>query len=131
MPVETITLESGDEGIAQGCARVIELCHDFNVMEIIVGLPKSLNDTHTLSTARAIEFARSLSAKQSIPIRMIDERLTTVTAHAQLRSTGKNQKQTRSVIDQVAAVSILQQALDIERSSLKLPGWTLADLPES
>jgi putative Holliday junction resolvase len=61
---------------------------------------------------------------------MLDERLTTVSAHSVMKAAGKNQKQSRSVIDQVAAVMILQHGLDAERSSGNLPGAPLSEFPE-
>jgi putative Holliday junction resolvase len=57
-----------------------------------------------------------------VPVRLVDERLSTVSAQAAVRSSGKSTKQSRSVIDQVAAVIILQHALDFERSSARSPG---------
>jgi putative Holliday junction resolvase len=73
--------------------------------------------------------ARELADETSVPIRLIDERLTTVSAHSAMRAVGKKQKQTRSVIDQVAAVMILQHALDSERSTGNLPGKDLSEFP--
>jgi putative Holliday junction resolvase len=53
---------------------------------------------------------------------MVDERLSTVSAHSAMRASGRSQKQSRPVIDQVAAVIILQHALDVERSGAHAPG---------
>jgi putative Holliday junction resolvase len=61
---------------------------------------------------------------------MVDERLSTVSAHSALRQSGKKQKQTRQIIDQVAAVMILQHALDSERSTGRLPGKLIADIQD-
>jgi putative Holliday junction resolvase len=94
-----------------------------------VGLPLSLNGSHTASTEDALLIAHKLSKLTHVSIRLIDERLTTVSAHSAMRAVGKKQKQTRSVIDQVAAVMILQHALDSERSTGKLPGKDLSEFP--
>jgi putative Holliday junction resolvase len=59
---------------------------------------------------------------------MIDERLTTVSAAAALRSSGKNSKDGRKVIDQIAATMILEQALATEKNSGMQPGVSLEDL---
>ena len=77
----------------------------------------------------ALVMARELAQNASVPVRLVDERLTTVSAHSALRAAGKKQKQTRSVIDQVAAVMILQHALDSERSSGNLPGKDISEFP--
>jgi putative Holliday junction resolvase len=63
-----------------------------------------------------------LSGALPYPVRLVDERLSTVSAHSAMRASGKSQKQSRSVIDQVAAVIILQHALDFERSGGNAPG---------
>jgi putative Holliday junction resolvase len=57
-----------------------------------------------------------------VPVRLYDERLTTVDAHRSLRDSGVAGRRQRSKVDQAAAVLILQAALDIERASGKLPG---------
>jgi putative Holliday junction resolvase len=70
----------------------------------------------------AVAFAQRLAAATPTPVRLVDERLSTVSAQAAVRSSGKSSRQTRSVIDQVAAVIILQHALDFERSGAQPPG---------
>jgi putative Holliday junction resolvase len=101
---------------------------ELNAVEVIVGLPVNLGGIRTPSTENAIELAHEIAAATSASVRMIDERLTTVSAHAALRQAGKKQRGTRSVIDQVAAVMVLQHALDSERASGNLPGVALEDL---
>lgn len=108
------------------------LCERLDVLEVIVGLPLALSGSMTASTRDAIGVARSLQAEidVDVDVRMIDERLTTVSAHGALRQTGKKQKQTKQVIDQVAAVLILQHALETERAQGKLPGKLIADVQD-
>jgi putative Holliday junction resolvase len=84
----------------------------------------------TASTRDAVAVAQLIQDSVTVDVRMIDERLTTVSAHGVLRHAGKKQKQTRHVIDQVAAVLILQHALDTERSQGKLPGKLLGDIQD-
>ncbi|MFD9074852.1 Holliday junction resolvase RuvX, partial [Streptomyces lasiicapitis] len=68
-------------------------------------------------------FAQELAAGIApVPVRLLDERMTTVTASQSLRASGVKSKKGRSVIDQAAAVVILQQALESERASGKAPG---------
>jgi putative Holliday junction resolvase len=76
----------------------------------------------TQSTADARSFAAALQERTGVPVRLVDERLSTVSAHAALRSSGRNQKNSRSIVDQVAAVVLLQQAIDMEKSTGNPPG---------
>ena len=115
-PVETVARGSGD------LQRLLEIASELVVMEIVVGLPLALSGRETASTGDARGFAEKLAGLTEIPVRLVDERLTTVSANAAVRSSGRSQKQSRPVIDQVAAVIILQHALDHERSGYSLPG---------
>jgi putative Holliday junction resolvase len=81
-----------------------------------IRLPLSLSGADTPSTADAREMAGRLASRTSLPVRMIDERLSTVSAQSALHATGRTTRGSRSVIDQVAAVILLQHALDSERS---------------
>lgn len=107
----------------QTVAEVVHLVHERGVSEVFVGLPISLAGQHTRSTGDAIEFADSLHKALSLPVHLVDERLTTVSANAALQRSGKKASRSRSVVDQVAAVMLLQHALDSERVSGRLPGF--------
>ncbi len=115
-PVETVKRGTGD------LARIAEIATEYDAIEIVVGLPIALSGRETASTGDARLFARELAAVQPAPVRMVDERLSTVSANSALRASGRNAKNSRSVVDQVAAVIILQHALDFERSAQTLPG---------
>jgi putative Holliday junction resolvase len=115
-PVETVARAPGD------LARIREIAEELNVFEIIVGLPLALSGNETASTADARMFARAIAALSIAPVRLVDERLSTVSAHTALRASGRTAKNSRSVVDQVAAVIILQHALDFERSAVAAPG---------
>lgn len=118
-PIETVPrAPSGDADIR----RILEIAGELEPIEIVVGLPLALSGRRTASTEDAAGFAATLAAASGIPVRMVDERLSTVSAHSALRSSGKKQKGSRAVIDQVAAVIILQHALDAERGSAVPPG---------
>jgi putative Holliday junction resolvase len=121
-PVETVARDSdgGDQRRLQAIAAEVEAC------EVIVGLPLALSGSHTASTGDAVGFAQILASQISIPVRLVDERLSTVSATAALRASGKRSKAARPVIDQVAATIILQHALDTERSTGKPPGTLVA-----
>lgn len=115
-PVETVQRGSGD------IARILAIATEIDAAEYVVGLPIALSGGDTPSTGDAREFAARLAAASAVPVRMVDERLSTVSAHSAMRASGKSTRQSRSVIDQVAAVIILQHALDFERSSDTAPG---------
>ncbi|HQG69267.1 MAG TPA: Holliday junction resolvase RuvX [Rhodoglobus sp.] len=115
-PVETVPRGAGD------IARIRELVSEIDAVEIIVGLPLALSGRETASTGDAKEFAGRLSTACEVPVRLVDERLSTVSANSALRASGRNAKNSRSVVDQVAAVIILQHALDFERSADSPPG---------
>ena len=76
----------------------------------------------TASTDDAVRFAEALARSLSVPVRLVDERLSTVAAQSALRAAGRKTKSHRPVIDQVAATIILQHALDTERTAGKPPG---------
>jgi putative Holliday junction resolvase len=118
-PVETVQRDLGGDADIRAIAAIAT---DLGVVELVVGLPIALSGKDTASTQDAREFAARLVALTGVPGRLVDERLTTVTAHSALRSAGKRQKQTRSIVDQVAAVILLQYALDAERGSGRPPG---------
>jgi putative Holliday junction resolvase len=115
-PLETVARGDGD------VARLASLVLEHDALEVIVGLPLALSGRRTQSTEDAVAFAQRVAETVTIPVRLVDERLSTVSAQAAVRSSGRTTKQTRSVIDQVAAVIILQHALDIERASDTPPG---------
>ncbi len=115
-PVETVRRGDGD------VARIADLAREADATEIVVGLPLSLSGGETGSTQDAREFALLLAQGIPTPVRMVDERLSTVSAQRALHASGRNTKQSRPVIDQVAAVIILQHALDFERSGGTPPG---------
>jgi len=115
-PVETVPRGDGD------IARIVAIAAELDALEVIVGLPLALSGQRTASTEDATGFAVRLATALEVPVRHVDERLSTVSAQAALRTSGRSSKQGRPVIDQVAAVIILQHALDFERSRESAPG---------
>ncbi|CAN5320722.1 Holliday junction resolvase RuvX [soil metagenome] len=116
-PVETVQRGNGD------LRRLQELLAEAEAMEIVMGLPRSLRGTENPATVKVRDFAARLARRVApIPVRLIDERLTTVSAEAMLRDQGRKGAKRRAVVDQAAAVLILQHALDIERTSGAAPG---------
>ncbi|MHB1171675.1 MAG: Holliday junction resolvase RuvX [Lacisediminihabitans sp.] len=115
-PVSTVPRRAGD------LVEILQIAAECDAIEIVVGLPLALSGRHTPSTDDATAFASRLAATSKLPVRLVDERLSTVSAQRVLRSSGRNSKTSRPVIDQVAAVIILQHALDFERSAGRPPG---------
>ncbi|MEG8036227.1 putative Holliday junction resolvase [Curtobacterium sp. PhB142] len=117
-PVETVRRDDSTD-----LRRILEIADEYDVLELVVGLPLSMSGGDTPSTDDARAFAARIAERR--PVRLVDERLSTVTAQRGLHQAGKNTKKSRSVIDQAAAVIILQHALDHERSAGAPPGTTL------
>ncbi len=115
-PVETVARGAGD------LDRIAELAAGCEAVELIVGLPIALSGRETASTDDARRFAAQLAHRVQVPVRLVDERLSSVSANSALRASGRNAKNSRSVVDQVAAAIILQHALDYERSASVAPG---------
>lgn len=116
VPVATVPRGDGDVAI------ILTEAAERSAVEIIVGLPLALSGNDSASTQDARDFAGALAQASGITVRMVDERMSTVSATRALRATGRNAKKSRPVIDQVAAVIILQHALDVERSGGLPPG---------
>ena len=102
--------------------RVVLLVSEHQPVEVLVGLPRSLSGTEGPAAAAVRAKARSLAARLDRPVRLVDERLTTVTAARQLQAAGKRSRQQRRVIDAAAAVAILEHALAVERGQGGAPG---------
>jgi len=94
-----------------------------------VGFPLSLRGGEGPAAAKARERAARLAGAIQVPVRLVDERLTTTTASQRLHEGGKRAKEQREVIDAAAAVAILEQALAFEQSGGKPPGELVSDNP--
>jgi putative Holliday junction resolvase len=96
--------------------RLVELLEEHEVTEVVVGDPKHLSGASGASAQDASAYAQALADRvPDVPVHLIDERLSTVTAASSLRASGLDSRQQRGVIDQAAAVVILQQFLDSRR----------------
>jgi putative pre-16S rRNA nuclease len=119
-PLETVRRGKGD------LTRITALVGEYTAVEVIVGLPTSLSGRAGPAAAAAREFAARLAALlPAETVRMYDERLTTVTAESGLRERGVRGRARRQVVDQAAAVVLLQAALDSERSTGRPPGESI------
>jgi putative Holliday junction resolvase len=109
--------------VSKDCLEELnQLLQEIGAIEIVVGLPTSLSGAEGEAAAKAREFARKMHNQISTPIRLVDERLSTVVASNAMRASGVNSKKGRANIDQAAAVVILQAALDYERTTGRPPG---------
>ena len=118
MPVKTLKRDAKKNSDIRVLVREAE---DRGAVQVFVGLPRSMRGTETASTQMARDYAQLLVAELErsgcgIPVTLVDERLTTVSAHRSLHEAGLNSKDHRRVVDQAAAVAILQQAIDMQRS---------------
>ncbi len=95
------------------------------VGHLVVGIPYTMRGTHSRQTDKVLELFDVLSQELDIPIIKMDERLTTMLAHRQLQAGGKKASRNRDIIDQVAAVNILQSYLDKLRISASQKDDTL------
>jgi len=112
-PVETVRRDRSGRHVR----RLAALAAELEAVEIIVGLPRTLADRTGPAAQDAIELAETLATRVApIPVRLADERLTTVSAQRSLRAAGVRTKDQRAVIDQAAAVAILQSWLDERRA---------------
>ena len=111
-PVETVPRGDGD------LQRIVALADELGADLVYVGLPRSLSGSEGPAAGKVREFARELAARLAPrQLRLVDERLSTVTAEAVLRDRGKKGRKRRAVVDQAAAVVILQGAIDSERTT--------------
>ncbi|MBX9979919.1 MAG: Holliday junction resolvase RuvX [Mycobacterium gordonae] len=117
-PVETVRRDRTGKHLR----RLAALAADLEAVEVVVGLPRTLADRIGPSAQDAIAVADALAERLApTPVRLADERLTTVTAQRSLRDAGIKARQQRSVIDQAAAVAILQGWLDQRRALIAEP----------
>ena len=128
-PVETVRRGKGD--LARIARILREIAEESEVAEVVVGLPRSLSGGEGPAAVKTREFAARLALRVApTPVRLVDERLTTVSAEAMLRDRGRSGSKRRAVVDQAAAVLILQHALDTERTTGTAPGEIVRAAPE-
>jgi len=109
-PLATVRRGRGD------LAEIARLARDRQAIQIVVGLPTGLSGRAGHAAGQARDFAGALARVVApMQVRLVDERFTTVMAHAALREGGRNSRERRTVVDQAAAALLLQGALDAER----------------
>lgn len=115
-PVDTLRRGQGD------LDALVGLVAGRSAVEVVVGLPTTLAGRHGPAAEAAQAYAEELAGRLEVPVRLVDERLSTVGAQRDLRASGVDTRKGRRVVDQAAAVIILQGALDAERSTGAPPG---------
>jgi putative Holliday junction resolvase len=116
-----VTVAAGADAVAE----IAGLIAEHNAICVYIGKPISLAGKDTASTLSAIEFASDLVTQLGelpVSVRLIDERLSTVSAQRGMHEAGRNTKQSRDAIDQASAVVILEHALASERNAGVLVG---------
>ena len=108
--VETFRFEEDDYDAA--LKRTGELIKEYSIKRIVLGLPKHMNGDVGIRGEISIQFKESIEEMYGIPVVLVDERLTTVAAQKMLISADVSRKKRKKVVDQVAAVQILQGYLD-------------------
>jgi putative Holliday junction resolvase len=120
VPLETVPHDGRD------LDRIAAIAVEREALELVLGLPRTLSGVEG-SSARTVRDYSVTLARRVAPrvVRLVDERLTTVSAEQDLRNAGVRGRRARTVVDQLAAVAILQAALDAERSTGSPPGETV------
>jgi len=118
-----LTVLSRDVRGGADLQALIGLVAEHEPVEVLVGLPRSLSGAEGPAAGAARQYATRLAAAVApVPVRLVDERLSTVEATRRLRSAGRTSKQSRRIVDAEAAAVILQSAIDVERGSGRPPG---------
>lgn len=122
-PVTTLARSGPDDLDGEDMTALVATVRECEALEVVVGLPRSLSGEEGAAAENARRYARALAALVApVPVRLVDERLTTVVAHRELHASGRPGRRHREVVDQAAAVLILQTALDHERTGGSVPG---------
>ncbi len=107
--------------------QIADICKDRQISKLLVGLPLSLSGSRTRSTELAISFAQELASESNIEVRLIDERLTTVSAASKLRESGRDSRTAKNLVDSQSAAEILESALNQIRLG-RNPGIGLSEI---
>lgn len=116
-PVATVT-NSPD-----AVKKITDLVAEYEAIEIVLGLPTDLRGNSGVAAQAMLEVAEQLDGVVGVPVRLVDERMTSVSAHRQLASVGRSSKQRKNMIDQASAVLILDYAIQMERRTGVAPGY--------
>ncbi|MEI6551871.1 MAG: Holliday junction resolvase RuvX [Actinomycetes bacterium] len=107
-----ITLKASEKNLGK---QISEILSEIEPVVIYVGRPALLSGNDGVATDKAMEFVALLGSITQIPIEMIDERMSTISAARNLREAGRTAKDSKNAIDMAAAVAILDFAIEIEK----------------
>jgi len=113
-------IPAADESVWLAALR--ELAEEIEPIEVVVGLPMGMDASRGVAAKRAVEFAAKVHDHLAIPVRLVDERLSTVQAQRGFHDQGRSVRQSRTMIDSAAAEIVLQHAVDTERATGQPPG---------
>ena len=105
--------------LRQTLARIEELIVEYEVEEIVLGMPKNMNATEGERVALTMEFKEKLERRTGLPVHMWDERLTTVAADKAMMEAGIRRENRKEYVDMIAATLILQGYLDLRVNEKK------------
>ena len=106
------TLKVTDKNLS---SQILQIITEIEPVTIYVGRPALLSGNDGAATDKALEFAALLATITQVPVEMIDERMSTISASRNLREAGRSAKESKDAIDMAAAVAILEFAIDIEK----------------
>ena len=106
------TLKATDKNLS---SQILQIITEIEPVTIYVGRPSLLSGNDGVATEKATEFVSLLRTITHVPIELIDERMSTISASRNLREAGRSAKESKDAIDMAAAVAILEFAIDIEK----------------
>jgi putative Holliday junction resolvase len=116
VPLDAIA--AGEDSLA----AMLTVLEEWEPMEVYVGLPLHMSGAEGSSAEMARTWAAKLAERTTVPVRLMDERLSTVQAQRALHAGGRSTRQSRSMIDSASAVMVLQAVLDAEAATGRAPG---------
>ena len=106
------TLKATDKNLS---SQILQIITEIEPVTIYVGRPSLLSGNDGVATEKATDFVALLRTITQVPIELIDERMSTISAARNLREAGRSAKESKDAIDMAAAVAILEFAIDIEK----------------
>jgi putative Holliday junction resolvase len=125
-PVTVLRRDATTATAAADLAELAALVRDRGAIEVVVGHPRTLRGEEGPAALAARAYATALARGVDVPVRLVDERLTTVSATRALRASGRDARASRAVVDAAAAVVLLDAALDEERNTGRPPGQAVS-----
>ncbi|MBC2579012.1 Holliday junction resolvase RuvX [Clostridium sp. DJ247] len=100
------------KNVKQDIDELKKICSEYSVESIVAGLPKNMNGTLGPQSEKVLDFCKLIEENIQLPIKMWDERLTTVAAHKAMLEADLSRSKRKKIVDKMAAIYILQGYLD-------------------